>query len=80
MGIAFTQAILNLHLTGKIRNILHLLGIRVKMLRGVSSVFLWTEQKILNGSRIFSMSLELNLFDTLDFYNKKSGNIIEQSI
>lgn len=40
----------------------------------------WTEQKILNGSRIFSMSLELNLFDTLDFYNNKGGNIIEQSM
>ena len=45
MGIAFTQAILNLHLTGKIRNILHLLGIRVKMLRGVSSVFLLDRAK-----------------------------------
>ena len=42
--------------------------------------FFWTEQKILNGSRIFSMSLELNLFDTLDFYNNKSGNMIEQSM
>ena len=26
------------------------------------------------------MSLELNFFDTLDFYSNKSGNIIEQSM
>ena len=29
---------------------------------------------------MFSMILKLNLFDTLDFYNNKGGNIIEQSM
>ena len=45
MRIAFTQAMLSLHLTGKIRNILYLLGIRIKMLRDESWVFLLDRAK-----------------------------------
>ena len=45
IGIAFTQAVLNLHLTGKIRNNLYLLGVRIKMVRGESWVFVLDRAK-----------------------------------